>query len=256
MKLRSLGCLLTWFGFILTSIIATPAVAGVLPPGPGGAPGGLTPQDVPALFRYVLDGGTSTVSGSLGGSSFTNATWQFSAVGDPSLVTTGTIGPDNVPYYFLPTTVHLRLQEGSRVLTATFTPVQAGEWGVISADILFEDGQQINSEAAGMVLLDPQGTTPGAGLINSPGNGDSGLYNPLSTLGFWNGGNPEIFSELNLASTSRGQLLITSFNAATGTGYFEVTTATIPEPSTLALTLLALASIPLINHARTRQQTA
>ena len=238
MTIRRLSPL--FFGLILLASWAGSVQADPLPP------------PVVADFRYLLDGGDTTVTGTLGGVSFTNARWQFSAVANPSLVTSGLYGIDNLPYYFLPATIQMRLDDGNVVLTATLDPVAGADWGVISIDLA--DTQVPGLAAAGMILLSPAAGDPaGAGLTNFTGDGDAGLYNTLTAPGIWHGGAPSIFSELNLASTSSGQFVRTSFTDISGTGFFQIAPATIPEPGTLSLTLIALAGATILHRHRARK---
>ena len=66
-----------------------------------------------ATMTYYLSGGYSTMDGTVGSLSFTNAEWTLTATADPSQVETGFIVGEmggvsfSLPLYFLPTDVTL-----------------------------------------------------------------------------------------------------------------------------------------------------
>ena len=96
-----------------------------------------------ALMNYTLDGGNSTISGSVGGTSFTNESWTMTATADSNQVQSGTVSDGTptgqLPVYFLPTTVTLWIGgTSSPVATVTMSNYTSGSssfvWGVFSAD--------------------------------------------------------------------------------------------------------------------------
>lgn len=251
MRYLSLGRLLGGCGILWALCLPVVTWAGSLPPTSGGTPG---TSDIPSpqTFLYTLDGGSSTVTGSLGSIGFTNATWRFTALGSTADVTTGTFGEQNQPYYFLPTTVTLLLTEGQTTLRATLDQPTGTQWGIMSIDL--DDTELSDLQAAGFVLLGGQtADPPGAGLANSTGNGDPGLYNSLMAPGIWNGGDPAFFADSHLINTSLGQLVLTSINDVINTGSFSITPATVPEPTSLGLAVLAAGGVAMLRRSRNRR---
>jgi hypothetical protein len=66
-------------------------------------------------YQYLLDGGTSTITGSIGSTSFTNATWAMSSVADFSTAVTTADGT------FLSATAQLQVFSGSSIFTYDLT---------------------------------------------------------------------------------------------------------------------------------------
>ncbi len=179
-----------------------------------------------ALMNYTLDGGNSTISGSVGGTNFTNESWTMTATADSSLVQNGTFSGlgGAIPTYFLPTTVTLWIGgTSSPVATVTMSNYTSGSnsfvWGVFSNDTSATYGQ--GRHASGFSPADLS-TTPywtastGAGVNNYFG-GTPGIYNDLSASGIWTGVS-FIWSTDKNYMTSGGTLVLTGVSSgANGT---------------------------------------
>jgi hypothetical protein len=179
-----------------------------------------------ALMNYTLDGGNSTISGSVGGTNFTNESWTMTATADSSLVQNGTFSGlgGAIPTYFLPTTVALWIGgTSSPVATVTMSNYTSGSnsfvWGVFSSDTSATYGQ--GRHASGFSPADLS-TTPywtastGAGVNNYFG-GTPGIYNDLSASGIWTGVS-FIWSTDKNYMTSGGTLVLTGVSSgANGT---------------------------------------
>lgn len=61
-----------------------------------------------ALMTHTMDGGTSTIRGSVGSTNFSNELWTLAATADSSLVQSGCSGL-GIPTYFLQTSVTLNI---------------------------------------------------------------------------------------------------------------------------------------------------
>jgi len=98
-----------------------------------------------STLTYTATGGI--ISGSLGGTPFTNATWSITGTGDPTNVVTGTTSDaEATPFNFLAMTPLLTITTGSSTLQATM---------VTDGSI----GQQV-----GVFSIDYSGAAPGLGV--------------------------------------------------------------------------------------------
>lgn len=211
-----------------------------------------------ATMTYTLDGGNSTMDGSVGSLSFTDAIWSLTATADPSQVETGSVvgymggDPFSLPLYFLPAAATLSISDSVNGVTSmSLNDFTDYNWGVVTIDY--------NYIAAGMALAGigffdtrQQSSFLSEGvfyLLTSPFSGDTGLYSNLGTAGSWNGGQTgygglydEGFQNLE---TSIGTLTITSFQEGTSpTGKFEIAGASVPDPgSTAALLGVGVAAL-------------
>jgi MYXO-CTERM domain-containing protein len=172
-----------------------------------------------ALMSYTLDGGGSRITGSIGGVTFTSASWTMTATANSSQVQSGT--DSGAPVYFVPTTVTLRIEQtSSPVATVTMLDYSSGSnnfvWGVFSGDYSSYLGPGIGVSGFGPVDVS---TTPdwtfveSAGLNNFSG-GTPGIYNNLSASGSWSG-SAGLWSQTY--ETSGGTLTVTSRSNSAGT---------------------------------------
>ncbi|MFM1889809.1 MAG: hypothetical protein RLZZ565_566 [Planctomycetota bacterium] len=174
-----------------------------------------------ALMSYTLDGGGSRITGSIGGVSFTSASWTMTATADSSQVQSGT-DQNAIPVYFIPTTVTLRIEQtSSPVATVTMLDYSSGSnnfvWGVYSADFSSYFGPGTGASGFGPVDVS---TTPnwtmaaGTARLNNISGGTPGIYNNLSASGSWSG-SAGFWSQTY--ETSGGTLTVTSLSNSAGT---------------------------------------
>ena len=191
-----------------------------------------------ALMNYTLDGGNSTISpggnstisGSVGGTSFTNESWTMTATADSNQVQSGTLNdgtPTGLPVYFLPTTVTLWIGgTSSPVATVTMSNYTSGSssfvWGVFSADYSSVLGPAAGG--AGFAPFDlsttPDWTSgPGAGAIGSGARGAPlQIFNDLSYSEVWSAWGTFFLDDSVTYQTSGGLLVLTDVsNGANGT---------------------------------------
>jgi len=200
-----------------------------------------------ALMNYTLDGGNSTISGSVGGTNFTNESWTMTATADSSLVQNGTFSGlgGAIPTYFLPTTVALWIGgTSSPVATVTMSNYTSGSnsfvWGVFSSDTSATYGQ--GRHASGFSPADLS-TTPywtastGAGVNNYFG-GTPGIYNDLSASGIWTGVS-FIWSTDKNYMTSGGTLVLTDVNGDGSNGTWTIANASAVPGGGVAVLLAA-----------------
>ena len=147
-----------------------------------------------STLTYTATGGI--ITGSLGGTPFTNATWSITGTGDPTNVVTGTGGPVEglfLPFNFLAMTPLLTITTGSSTLQATIvtTGSTGQQVGVFSVDAgAYSSGFGIDLfgylEGDGSTLFDSALGVFGSGLytdLQSPfsGSGDQSKAGGLST---------------------------------------------------------------------------
>jgi hypothetical protein len=197
-----------------------------------------------ATMTYTLDGGNSTMDGSVGSLSFTNAAWSLTATADPSQVETGSVvgdmrgNPFSLPVYFLPAAATLSISDSvngvtSMLLNDYLDDFLDYKWGVFTGDSplafggfgLFDTRQQssFQSDAAFAV------------------GGDPGLYSNLGTAGSWNGGQTVYGGLASPGSTnfetSIGMLYLTVEQGVSPTGKFEIVGASVPDKGSTAALL-------------------
>jgi hypothetical protein len=81
------------------------------------------------LLTYTLSG--SSITGNLGATNFTDASWSMSMTADSTTVVSGTynVGPGGIyqfPYFFIAGTPVVTVNTGSSILTATLVPATLG----------------------------------------------------------------------------------------------------------------------------------
>ena len=157
-----------------------------------------------STLTYTATGGI--ITGTLGETSFTDATWSITGTADPTTVVSGTIsdvgpgGPISVPFNFLAMTPLLTITTGSSTLQATIvtTGSTGQQVGVFSYDY--------SSHASGL----------GIDLFGSFDGDFSNISNALGVLGFG------LYTDLKSPFSGSGEQVITgSFN--TNVGLFDVT---------------------------------
>ena len=147
-----------------------------------------------ATLTYTATGGI--ITGSLGETPFTDATWSITGTADPTNVVTGTGGPVEglfLPFNFLAMTPLLTITTGSSTLQATIvtTGSTGQQVGVFSVDAgAFSSGLGIDLfgylEGDGSTLFDSGLGVLGSGLftdLQSPlsGSGDQSRAGDLNT---------------------------------------------------------------------------
>jgi hypothetical protein len=196
-----------------------------------------------ATMNYVLNGGDHRLTGTLNGTSFTNASYALYGTGDTANLTSGAL-QGTTPYFFIPMTVTMEITEGSTVYTMTLLPSSGNAWGAVS--LAFP-----GFGAAGFATL-PMNHLGVVGFTGGPFGGSVGIYNNLSSPGRWEiPSNPNIFG--NPMLTNLGDLLITAGNT-TFNMYWEISNATqaVPEPSSMAI--FGLSALGLACRARRQKR--
>jgi len=190
-----------------------------------------------ATMTYTLDGGNSTMDGSVGSLSFTNAAWSLTATADPSQVETGIASGANT--YFLPTTVTLSISDSvngvtSMLLNDFLDDSLDFKWGVFTVDF-----DSMASVGFGMLDTRQQSSFQGAAAFLVIG--DPGLYSNLGTAGSWNGGQTgyDGFNSPGATNfeTSIGMLYLTVEDGVSPTGKFEIVGASVPDKGSTAALL-------------------
>ena len=202
-----------------------------------------------STLTYTATGGI--ITGTLGETSFTDATWSITGTADPTTVVTGTGGPIEglfLPFNFLAMTPLLTITTGSSTLQATI--VTAGstgqQVGVFSVDAgAYSSGLGIDLFG----YLEGDGTTlfaSGLGVLGS------GLYTDLQSP-FSGSGDQSKSGDL---STNVGLFIITAYNSQAST--FTVSgdsPSAVPEidPNSLGSVLaLVLGSLGLLERRRVK----
>jgi hypothetical protein len=197
-------------------------------------------------MNYVFNGGDHRLTGTLNGTSFTNASYALYGTGDTSDLASGTgfSGNPSFSYFYIPMTVKMEITEGATVYTMTLLPSSGNAWGAVSVDGTFFG-------AAGFATL-PMNHLGVVGFTGGPFGGTDGIYNNLSTPGRWEiPSNPTIFG--NPMLTNLGDLLLTGGNSAFNM-YWEISNATqaVPEPSSLAI--FGLSALGLAQRVRRQKR--
>ena len=211
-----------------------------------------------ALMNYTLDGGNSTISGSVGGTSFTNESWTMTATADSNQVQSGTVSdgtPSGAPVYFLPTTVTLWIGgTSSPVATVTMSNYTSGSssfvWGVFSADYSNLPAASVFPPFAGGAGFGPAdlSTTPnwtsgpGAAVIAGGALGAPlWIFNDLSYSEVWSAWGTFFLDDSVTHQTSGGLLTLTNVTNGTG-GIWAITNASAVPGGGVAVLLAAGAS--------------
>jgi hypothetical protein len=150
-----------------------------------------------STLTYTATGGI--ITGTLGGTPFTDATWSITGTGDPTNVVSGAFsaGPSSIPFNFLAMTPVLTITTGSSTLQAT---------------ILTEDGSI--GQQVGVFSLDLSFIQSGFGLdffgyLNGDGR--------PSTEVFGVGAGPQLYTDLQSTFSGFGnQNVYTGFNTDAG----------------------------------------
>lgn len=191
-----------------------------------------------AITTYTFDGGSSTVDGTLGAISFTNATFKFMATADSANAQYST---DPVPNYSILATVSLEITDGANVYTATFLETMR----VVSFDK--------NQDSAGLGAAGFAGNVGGfLGVITGGTYGGTpGIFNNLATPGTWTGLGSVVSQTY---STDAG-----AFQMSNQTNAYDATwtisgSASVPEPTSLAI--FGVGAICVAFGARRKLKTA
>ena len=178
-----------------------------------------------STLTYTATGGI--ITGSLGGTPFTNATWSITGTADPTNVVTGTAFFGQVPFNFLAMTPVLTLTTGSSTRQATIVTTGSA-------------GQQVGVFSANYNALQPGfgvdffGYLEGNGsATNALGVSGSGLYIDLQSP-FFGSGVQVAGAGFN---TNVGQFVRNNVTDQAST----FTVSAVPEPSTCAMALAGLA---------------
>jgi len=214
-----------YLGLILLALVATSAPASA------------------GLFHYKAKGGTSTVWGSIGGTSFGASTWELTGTGD-----TANLSYTAAPYptYSIPMSVTLKLYEGATTHILVLNNAAGQQWSAISLDYTsVVSGSGMGGFAP--LPLPPAGTMTGGAY-----GGDSGIFNNLSAPGRWNAGVSSIWGNNMVFSSNLGQLVLAN-SLSSNDGYWEIKAASvIPEPA--PATLLGIAGVAFV-AARSRRRS-
>jgi len=191
-----------------------------------------------AVVNYSISGGpNSLITGTLGTTSFTNATWRVSATADKSFIHEFTINGGQAPIRVLPYTgpATLEIFDGGMVYTATLSPNPRFQYVVVTAD-LSNDPETPGAQGAGILQWDLGSNLEyGAGLIAGGSlGGTEGLFDSLTNLGSYSGGLTFFFDDqgIEFIETSNGQLRITARSNVLQGGVWQ---AGVPEPSSMAI---------------------
>lgn len=182
-------------------------------------------------LQYQATGGA--ISGTLGGTAFSNATWTITAYADPASAVhymNGDLGGTiYAPVWSLSTTAYLTIVGSSGTLTATLSG-----WDIESRDYsLFGTAHAsvngfFDSFADGNAGVE-QGS--GAYVQNNAASNPS-VFNDLAAVGAFPAGSG--FDVLTYA-TSAGVLALSADSMAAGTFTISAASAPVPEPATAAL---------------------
>jgi hypothetical protein len=191
-----------------------------------------------AVVNYSISGGpNSLITGTLGTTSFTNATWRVSATADKSFIHEFTLNGGQVPVRVLPYTgpATLEIFDGGMVYTATLSPNPRFQYVVVTAD-LSNDPETPGAQGAGILQWDLGSNLEyGAGLIAGGSlGGTEGLFESLTNLGSYSGGLTFFFDDqdIEFIQTSAGDLKVTSRFGDLQGGVWQ---AGVPEPSSMAI---------------------
>ncbi|MFM8260656.1 MAG: hypothetical protein ACKN9S_00095, partial [Pirellula sp.] len=197
---------------------------------------GISLPSMAAVVNYSISGGpNSLITGTLGTTSFTNATWRVSATADNSHIHEFTTnnGQFDLPIRVLPDTdpVTLEIFDGTSVYTATLIANPGFQYVVVAADFA-NDPSGGTYQGAGFLHWDlGENLEYGAGLIAGGSlGGTEGLYDSLTNLGSYVGGDTFFFDDpvIKLISTSAGDLVVTARSGDLRGGVWQ---AGVPEPS-------------------------
>ena len=193
-----------------------------------------------AVVNYSISGGpNSLITGTLGTTSFTNATWKVSATADNSFIREFTFinGLIEEPIRILPNTgpATLEIFDSGMVYTATLSPNTGFQYVVVTADFA-NNPMLAYSQGAGILHWDfGVNLEYGAGLFTG-GNfgGTEGLFDSLTNLGSYSGGQTFFFDDedIEFIPTSAGDLKVTFRFGDRQGGVWQ---AGVPEPSSMAI---------------------
>lgn len=193
---------------------------------------------VAGVVNFSITGGpNSLISGTLGSNSFTNATWRVSTTADNSVIESFTSNSGfDLPTRVLPNTdqVTLEIFDNSSVYSATLTANLGFKYVVVSAD--FVNDPSGPHQGAGILHWD-LGTNLnyGAGLFAGGSlGGTDGLYDSLTNLGSYVGGDSFFFDDSTTSSftTSAGNLVLTGRSGNDSGGVWQ---SVVPEPSSVMI---------------------
>ncbi len=133
-----------------------------------------------STLTYTATGGK--ITGTLGGTPFTDATWSVTGTGDPTTVVSGTYSGE-YPFYFIAMTPLLTITTGSSTLQATIVPVVV----------------DLVSDPVGVFSMDANSFITGYGLNGFGSYGGNGLTIYLSLIG------PGLYTDLQTPLSFSGE---------------------------------------------------
>jgi hypothetical protein len=167
---------------------------------------------------YTATGGV--ITGSIGGNSFTDASWTITGTADAGTVQTG-LANGTLPVVYNYLVPVITIIDGGSSWTATLLDPSGAQWAVGSTDYSV---MGVDASFSGFIALDATLNGEGFGALTAPPDA-SDLVTPRTILG------TQLANLSSPAETSLGTLTIS--DTTDGAASFNI--AAVPIPGTLAL---------------------